>query len=582
MAIRRRGRIRAVAQSHAPRSRPAAASPFPVVLAALSLLVLCAPAPAAQYDDLADFERKVDATLRAACHGYTVDMLPDALAGIRTWLYEKSPVCTEVVNLPKDAPLRDRFANLPMSQRDVERIYDRDAWRYPTGQGAVDQHIGFECEWEYMCVTQRRRLSRTPHPVSQADYARVAASCASELSEYHCIEKFFSAWPQPLPAATAVPGSPGPVLGVSDADAGPAPNSLDQLLAGADEAIDAARSQQQAQRQAEQAQQARAAELARLERERKATIAAIDAERKRLIERVKRKEEAEAAKRRNRAIFGAITGAALAGSSSLSSQGKVDFFTNYVTGVVNNEDVRTFQQRLGGTATRELERHSAHLKSLEAEYARRQAENEKAQAEATRAYREGAQRSYENAKAQGIQATDPNQLARLPGGADWSRQQVAVAGPAGQAPAPAPRPAPAAPTGCGPAGNGGPTVGPLSLLDAKYLGTYADDYSSVWQINGDGSGTWTVGMRDGRHERVAIRWQPMADSNCSIQRQVSGDKTSVLVFVEYANPLNERVKGAMNSSGRDRPNNMLRFACASDGRCEAQFYGQMNAWYMKR
>ncbi len=200
------------------------------------LLVFSRPAFAQDFD-VVDFERKVDATLRSACHGYLIDMLPEGLADLRSWLYESSPACTEVARLERDEPLRKVFERLPMSRKDVARIYDRDAWTLPNGAGAVAANIDIACEMEFMCLKIRRRLARTADPVSQVGYDLVAQSCADEPSPYFCIENWFSHWPRSLPtldaptAAVSAPTSDSTTT--SDSHAGQGPESPPGWLTGA-------------------------------------------------------------------------------------------------------------------------------------------------------------------------------------------------------------------------------------------------------------------------------------------------------------------------------------------------------------
>ena len=72
-----------------------------------TLVFLFSTTSRAETFDTDDFENKVDAAIRSACHGYAIDMIPDVFDSLRDWLNAESQICKEVLNQQNDADVRD-------------------------------------------------------------------------------------------------------------------------------------------------------------------------------------------------------------------------------------------------------------------------------------------------------------------------------------------------------------------------------------------------------------------------------------------------------------------------------------------
>ncbi|MEP3246569.1 MAG: hypothetical protein ABJN40_16365 [Sneathiella sp.] len=166
-------------------------SSFPRFLAAASILSSVF-ATSLQAQETAGFEKKLDKTIKAACHGYLVDAIPDALQWLREEIYKKSPFCQRVNKAYDNQDINDAIQaeftkkSKPGNTLDLSKKHDRDL------------AITIECQSEYMCMESRLRFLGTGAPVNQKSYARVADFCGGR---YGCIQAFFDKWPTKLPTA---------------------------------------------------------------------------------------------------------------------------------------------------------------------------------------------------------------------------------------------------------------------------------------------------------------------------------------------------------------------------------------------
>ena len=556
----------------------------------LAGLLLFSTTSRAQFD-LEAFEIQLDDTIRSACNGYLIDMVPDMLSDLRDWLDEGSPMCAEIRRTPEETNLQDVIReyepDFAITLPDSER-------KEPEVVIPAREILRMQCSGEFMCVKTRGDLALRDNPVSQEDYDVVAQSCETALSEYTCIEQFFSNWPQPLPEVrpvqTSEPNSldvmltaisEDPTVAHTAPDREPMQNSLDamlvststgqnarvangsmdQMLFGANEEIDLAR-----ERAAEAARQA---EIARLEVERQRAQAALLAEQKRLVDLANRRaqeaaEERERERERSRLLGMGIAiagGAILAESSGFTSEGKLDFLTRYVSGVINEQDINSFTQEMGSVATAELRRQNDRLRQLDAEIQRRRAEQQAMQNTSTPSAPSVS--SPPAVTTVSIPVTNPSSPPQAPvmsGTGQQSCQQAST-------------------------GPGGVRVGPSNLLSSQFLGTYEDSNCDRgqchWELNGDGSGTWRVGFWGGAHEDVPIHWYPRVDDQCQLEVATQGDLQGTRLVISYVNPLSDQVKGTMRNSAQEQDYNTLVLLQAPDGRIQAQFQGVLNAFYVK-
>ena len=612
-------------------------------LIGMVLVIVAASVCAAEQDEpyVQRLERQTDDTIRSACNGYLIDMIPDYLSSIKQWLDQHSPMCAEIRHADSDADVEaivrryqpDYKTPLPPSNQPVEP--EPPAISTDSLEAAI-RHIDAmrkECGKDPFCLEMRKLAEARGRPVSQADYDKIVASCppAGETLTLRngCIRHFFYKWPEgtiPEPPAqqpditSSSPNSLDAMLDGGDANShdasgtdgtetnsldamlsgdtssssassGDSENSMDALLAGANESLDQARAAKAAAEKKARDQ----AELRKLEAERRKAEEAMEAERRRLIAQAKRKarreqEEAEARARKKNWVGIGIAlagGAALANASGMSSQGKLDFLTKYTKGVLTHEDVQSFQRDLGTVATAELQRQAERLKQLDAQLAERRAA-QKAEYEAQhKAYMEGAQRSYQNAKANGIQAADPTQLSKMDGGYQTSMDQLgysnygastpsSVSGDTGSTHA----------SGSSTCSQGsklsnGVLVGPASMVGSKFMGLYnTDDYPQCfWQFHADGTATWGACYTNG-DLKIPVKWQPMLDKTCSIQKKLEGDIVDRYLVIEFPPNLPQKVQDDLGEDQIQYSIFMLQEA--SDGRIGGQFFGRLNDFYMKK
>ncbi len=144
--------------------------------------------------DINQYEKRLDKTIKTACHSYLVDALPNALSWLRDEIYEKSPFCKRI-NAADDAEdindaLQEQFSRRSASDPTLDLSKKRDR----------RLNITIDCRSEYMCMESRLRFQDTANPVSQKQYDVVAQYCGGR---YGCIQAFFNDWPQKLPNAKA-------------------------------------------------------------------------------------------------------------------------------------------------------------------------------------------------------------------------------------------------------------------------------------------------------------------------------------------------------------------------------------------
>lgn len=143
-------------------------------------------------DETERFEAQLDETIRAACHGYLLDAVPDALGWLRTQLQAHSPFCRRV--------------ETAFDEQAVGELV-REAWRATgpeldlSAREDRDLAITIECDGEYMCIESRLRHLDSESPVTGSDYDIVARYCDGR---YGCIQAFFDDWPAPLPEPVPV------------------------------------------------------------------------------------------------------------------------------------------------------------------------------------------------------------------------------------------------------------------------------------------------------------------------------------------------------------------------------------------
>ena len=160
-------------------------------LACIVLLAALAWMKSATAQNIEALEGQLDETIRAACHGYMVDALPESLSWLRDNIYEGSPFCNLVNAAFDKRALSDAVqsaftkATTAGGDLDLSKKHDRDL------------NITIECDAEYMCIESRLKYLDTQTPVSQAEYNAVNQYCGER---YGCIEAFFREWPRDIPA----------------------------------------------------------------------------------------------------------------------------------------------------------------------------------------------------------------------------------------------------------------------------------------------------------------------------------------------------------------------------------------------
>jgi hypothetical protein len=145
--------------------------------------------------DTDGFERELDQTIRAACHSFMVDAIPDAFSWLRTEIYENSPFCQRVRNSA------DLEAFGEVVQDTFQRLGPDDARLDLSQKQDRDLNVTIECDSEYMCMEIRLAFQETDTPVSLSDYLAVQAYCDGR---YGCIQAYFQDWPAPLPVPTPI------------------------------------------------------------------------------------------------------------------------------------------------------------------------------------------------------------------------------------------------------------------------------------------------------------------------------------------------------------------------------------------
>lgn len=149
------------------------------------LLVTLSLAASAQDTPEISFDQKTRDTIRSACHGWTVDMLPEALSWAKQWIDKNSPFCKDVLAQGYELDLEStvRRHKVPFTSersKQIDRIYE--AWRFRNMQ------MDMECRNEYMCLQVRREMADKNIPVTQVQYDQVAKHCHGR---YTCIERWF-------------------------------------------------------------------------------------------------------------------------------------------------------------------------------------------------------------------------------------------------------------------------------------------------------------------------------------------------------------------------------------------------------
>ncbi len=138
----------------------------------------------------AQFEGKLDETLKSACHSYMIDALPDAFSWLKNQIFENSPFCNRINSAYgkeeiNDA-LQEEFRRTSASEPSLDRSKKQER----------NLNIIIECQSEYMCLESRIRFRDTPNAVSQKTYDAVAGYCDRR---YGCIQAFFDEWPRDIP-----------------------------------------------------------------------------------------------------------------------------------------------------------------------------------------------------------------------------------------------------------------------------------------------------------------------------------------------------------------------------------------------
>lgn len=171
-----------------------------IVTRAAFLAMSLAPAlPAvAPAQDIPAHKRQTEETIQAACHGFMVDALPEALSWLKESIYENSPFCQRAAaagDLEEfgEAVEAEYSALGPNDTRiDLSKRVDRDL------------QVTVECRGAYMCMETRLRFQGTDTPVSQDTYDTVRDYCDGR---YGCIESYFQDWPVPLPTPGQISGT---------------------------------------------------------------------------------------------------------------------------------------------------------------------------------------------------------------------------------------------------------------------------------------------------------------------------------------------------------------------------------------
>mgnify|MGYP003148889445 CR=1 FL=1 len=168
--------------------------------------------------DTAALEKDLDKTIRAACHSFMVDAIPDMFSWLRNKIYENSSFCKKINSAYDSTDINAaiqgeyRQATAPGGGLDLSKKHD---W---------DLNIVIECDSEYMCLESRRRHFRSSNPITQAQYDKVATYCDGR---YGCIQAFFDKWPAPIPDIKTVDQNRVPTFSNLVGD-GIAPSEADQ------------------------------------------------------------------------------------------------------------------------------------------------------------------------------------------------------------------------------------------------------------------------------------------------------------------------------------------------------------------
>ena len=144
--------------------------------------------------DTVQHEMKLDETIKAACHSYMIDALPDALSWLKDQVFENSPFCKRIEAAYDQEDISDTLQEQYKRKSALEPSLDRSKKNDRT------LTITIECQSEYMCLESRIRFKDTAHAVSQAAYDKVAAYCEGR---YGCIQAFFDEWPRDIPKQQA-------------------------------------------------------------------------------------------------------------------------------------------------------------------------------------------------------------------------------------------------------------------------------------------------------------------------------------------------------------------------------------------
>lgn len=154
--------------------------------------------------DIPALESQTDDTIRSACHGYLVDMLP------RDWqddAYAATGRCDPGASRESDATPPAVAGSAGSAGTSVELGQRRER----------NLDITIECQSEYMCMEQRVRLREADTPIAQPEYDRVAAYCEQH---YACIQSFLRDWPKPLPSPAGSQAGQGFTFDSLSAEAG--------------------------------------------------------------------------------------------------------------------------------------------------------------------------------------------------------------------------------------------------------------------------------------------------------------------------------------------------------------------------
>lgn len=135
-----------------------------------------------------ELEKMRDNTIRSACHGYAIDMLPEFLSSLKAWLYEGSPFCRDLLSEGDVADFGGTLErhDIVFTEADSARIQQLyEAWRF------ADIDTNMACQYEYMCMHVRQTREDSKNPVSQKQYDHVAEYCQDDPSQYSCIQEWF-------------------------------------------------------------------------------------------------------------------------------------------------------------------------------------------------------------------------------------------------------------------------------------------------------------------------------------------------------------------------------------------------------